>query len=392
MASAGSDSGSAAEARRKPLPVIVCGAALALNILLVASLFVPDAWSGRNDFLGLYAGARLAGTPDLYNPAAIREVQSRSIGEAGESLQFSRLPYYAAILKPLSLLPYRTAYLVWVCLSTAFVVGFAALWPDDRKTIALLCCSSLPAVASLLNGQDVPLLLIVTAAAVWLLRRGNSFAAGLVLALLASKYHLAILVPLVILAQRRWRVAGGAASALAVLLIASFVVAGPRWPWQYYLLLTSSRIHPGTAHMPNLHGLFGALRFGVYGEAAAALLLGVLVFRAARRVSSFEWPLAIALAAGVLVSYHGYLADCALLLPALVQAASRSAPPPVRLPALALASPVPWFLLQLPAPLPAVTQLLIVGLVIGMSRALPYWRLPAKKSGSPGRPASSALT
>ena len=122
------------------MPVIVCGAALALNILLVASLFVPDAWSGRNDFLGLYAGARLAGTPDLYNPAAIREVQIRSIGEAGESLQFSRLPYYAAILKPLSLLPYRTAYLVWVCLSTAFVVGFAALWPDDRKTIALLCC------------------------------------------------------------------------------------------------------------------------------------------------------------------------------------------------------------------------------------------------------------
>ena len=379
MAPAGSDSGSVKDVRRKPLPVvIVCVSALALNILLVGSLFVPNAWSGRNDFLSLYAGARLAGTPDLYNPAAIRDVQARSIGEAGESLQFSRLPYYALILKPLSWLPYRTAYLVWVCFSSAFAVGFAALWPDDRKTIALLCCSSLPAVVSLLNGQDVSLLLIVAAAAVWLLRRGNSFAAGLVLALMASKYHLAILVPLVILAQRRWRMAAGAASALAVLLAGSFIVAGARWPWQYYVLLTSSPIHPGTAHMPNLHGLLGALRFGVYGEAAAALLLGVLVIRTALRVPSFEWPFALALAAGILVSFHGYLADCALLLPALVLTVSHSAPQSVRLPALALASPVPWFLLQLPAPLPAVTQLLIVGLVIGMSRTLPYWRCPAK--------------
>jgi len=75
------------------------------------------------------------------------------------------------------------------------VAAFAILWPHVSPAGKwMVCCWSLPAWVSVFNGQDVALLLLWAALAVWLLRRGKEATAGAVLALCAAKYHLVVLV------------------------------------------------------------------------------------------------------------------------------------------------------------------------------------------------------
>lgn len=335
---------------------------VAINVWLACNLYLPGAWNGRNDFLGLYAGGKLAGSSALYDAGAMRRAQWAAVGEAGDSLQFSRLPYCALLLKPLAQLPYHTAYTFWIILSSAAFVGFAALWPAKPPSVKWpICAWAITAFVALFNGQDVLLVLFWAALSMWLLRRGNDFAAGLALAMCASKYHLAMMVPVVILAQRRWRLAGGAILGGAILIALSFAGGGADWPSHYFALLADSRIHPGQAHMPNLHSLIGT-RLGFGADIAIVLALAVGVYVTSRR-TSFERAMAFALVAGVLGSIHTYLADCALLLPAIISA-FHDQQRPVRLPAVCLATPVPWFLLQMPTPLPVLTQLLLLAFLV----------------------------
>src|SRR5581483_6478251 len=66
---------------------------------------------GENDFLGLYPGGRLAGSPALYEAAASAAVQRQAVGYSNPHLVFCRPPFYAALLWPLSRLRYFAAYL-----------------------------------------------------------------------------------------------------------------------------------------------------------------------------------------------------------------------------------------------------------------------------------------
>jgi len=343
------------------LGVVVCSA-------LAWKLFLPDAGSGRNDFLALYAGGTLAGTSEIYNPQSVRDVQLHAIGEWGDSLQFSRLPYYALVLKPLTLLPYRWAYLIWEILSVAALAGFVALWPSTNERYKwVACCWSLPAFVALFDGQDVSFLLLWIALAVCAHRNGRPVLSGALLALCAAKYHLVVLVPLVIIAQRRWRMAAGAAAAGSVLLAISFAVAGPAWPWRYYAVITDARIHVGVRSMPNFHAMLAGLPFSTILEILASGAVAALVFVAARRQPLFEWSMALALVAGILVSFHSYVMDCALLLPPILLVLDSVMAAPLRIAALVLATPIPWFFLNLPAPLPTATRLLLVFLVLRMA-------------------------
>lgn len=341
----------------------LCIAGVLINGWLACNLLLRGAWQGRNDFLGFYAGAQLAGSPQLYDRDSIAKVQLRTVGDTFE-IQYGRLPYYAWMLQPLGRLPYRTAYAIWVAMQAAAFAGFLALWPGGGgRTKWLAGCWSIPAFVCLFNGQDDLLLLCCAACAAWLLRGKKAIAAGLVLTLCASKYHLFMLAPLVIVAQRRWRMAAGMAMGGAIAAAASFAVGGGDWPRRYYEVLTHPGINTGLRHMPNLHSLMGMGRLGLTLQVAATLALAAGVYLAARRCKRFEEPLALALAAGVLIGYHGYLHDCSLFLPAII-ALFGMAGSYLRIPAMVLASPAPWFMLQFQwPPLPAAAQILMLAAV-----------------------------
>ena len=145
------------------------------------------------------------------------------------------------------------------------------------------------------------------------------FAAGLILSLCCIKYHLFALLPLLIAGRREWRFGSGVAGGGIVLVAVSFAVAGARWPIQYLNVISSSAIAPHEETMPNLHRLLLGVPHRAVFEVMLSLAVACLVWFIIRN-SNFEYGMAAILVGGVLVSYHAYLDDCVLLIPALLDA------------------------------------------------------------------------
>src|SRR5437762_13554770 len=113
-----------------------------------------------------------------------------STGFFGESLQFIRPPFYAALLWPLGKMPYRQSYLLWQALCICALLGFILLWRTPCREAAMVaCCWSLPLILAFAHGQDLAFLLLIVAASLRIhLKR--SLAAGGLLSLCAIKVHL----------------------------------------------------------------------------------------------------------------------------------------------------------------------------------------------------------
>jgi hypothetical protein len=239
-------------------------------------------------------------------------------------------------LSPLGLFEYETAYLLWVLLRVAAIIGFVMLWPagESKADTALFVCMSLPVFTALITGQDVLLVLPLIALAVRY-EPTRPFISGLALSLCAIKFHLFVLLPVLFVAQRRWDVVRGFAAGGAALLALSFAAGGWNWPAAYYGTLTDGRVHPGALNMPNLHGIGMPMPL----ELAACALVGFGAWFAMRR-TSFEIGLAIALIGGLLVSFHAYVMDGVILLPALLAVLVRAQAEWLKLASVLMLSPL----------------------------------------------------
>jgi hypothetical protein len=312
---------------------------------LVLTGILPVPWShftrGYVDFLQLYTGAVLVGTDGLYSVAANREMQLRLIGHTLESVYYVRLPFYAALLRPLTLLPYQAAYWVFQLVSIAAAIVFARLCRGPWQLTAAILLF-LPLTVSILVGQDITIVVALCAATILLCRSGRDAAAGFVLSLCIIKFHLFVLVPLVLVRHRKWSMIGGAAGGVLIWLAISTLVAGPDWPRQYLAMLRNPAISPYPDYMPTVRGIFLGWPSALY---ATALVLAVLLYVIAKQ-RNFEVAFGVALAGGLLLNTHSYLQDCAILLPALVSAV-KSGRAGVRRIALFLMTPIPYVLLML---------------------------------------------
>ncbi len=316
---------------------------------------------GHNDFIQLYTGARLAGTRGLYDRQAVAQVQMQAVGVTGDAWRYTRLPYYAGLLWPLGRLPYRTAYGVWQLLSVAAVAGFAAVWAPGRRDLTVLfTLLALPVWAGLMNGQDLSFVLLWIALAARWYRQDRRFAAGLVLALGAAKFHLFVLLPLLVAGQRAWRLGAGLAAGGAALAAASFAVGGLHWPADYWRVLTDPNVHPSAGNMPNLHGMLSFWPAVGWLEWPLAAAVVAVVWWVARR-ADFDRALAATLAGGLLLSYHSYLPDCSILLPAALIALTTARRLPLRVMALFLLTPAAYFFLVQQSAVAAVLPATILG-------------------------------
>jgi hypothetical protein len=318
-------------------------------VLLPALWFSKDhIRSGADDFLALYGGAQLVGTPRLYDPTAINHAQVEATGMAGgAAVIYTRLPWLALVLWPLARLPYVTAHAIWLVSRFAAVAGFILLWPHSRRSVtAAVCAWSMPLALGLTNGQDAPILLLWLALSERFQESGKPFLAGLILSLCSAKFHLFLLLPLLYLIHRRWPVLAGFSAGGAVLLALSFVAGGWDWPAAYLRVLQLPEINPARWFMPNLHGF-------VPSGIAEWIAMAVVAAGAILAMSRLDYltGLAVALTGGLLLSYHAYLQDALILIPAILIALNQERPI-VRNAALALATPLPWILmvvLRMPA-------------------------------------------
>ena len=302
--------------------VAVAVTAACFAALVLAAFATPGTRAGRTDFLSYYAGARLAGTADLYSPPRVYAIQ-QAYGDPGRVIAFTRLPYQAALLWPLGQLPYRTANVIWQLLNLLAVAGFVRLWAG-RLVFVPLCCLYFPMWVSFHSGQDVPLVLVSVAVGGFLLRKNRHFAAGLAFALCAVKFHLFLLLPLLIVGKSLWRFAAGfLAGALAEAAVSLWAGGGWDWPVRYSALLRLNESSEASAgQMLNLKGLLHGLPHEAAWLAVASAAVVWGTWRIIRR-SRLEVAIGAMLCGGLLVGLHGYMVDAVLLLPLFVALTGR---------------------------------------------------------------------
>jgi hypothetical protein len=177
---------------------------------------------------------------------------------------------------------------------------------------------------TLLQGQISILLLVAYLSAYRLLRAGQPFWAGLILACTLAKFQIALPVAFLMLCWRQWRLITGFLSGVLLTGLLSIVVAGWQGNVEYFKSIVSvaaTTVANASAakaaygmypvDMPNLHGLFFVL---TRGSSAAVWLIAAssiaLLLWLALRPPSFL----MALSAALLVSYHLQAYDLVLLL------------------------------------------------------------------------------
>jgi Glycosyltransferase family 87 len=274
---------------------------------------------GLNDFMSFYAAGKLCGTRDLYTPmSAIRE-EWNATGYYGMHIPVVRLPFFALMMAPFSRLPYRTAYAVFQALSVLSIVAF--IWmqgrAQERARGLMVCVTSFPLLLSVGLGQDVTFVMLLVAV---FLRYWDEKpeVAGVALALCTIKYHLFPFMAVVVLLRRNRRLVASLLASLAVLAVLSFAVAGPSWPSQYVAQITRSWDVPD--HMPNVRAvLLGTSHPLLYNCLLCVIVSALASSAAVRWRKNLPLCTAIALAAGILVTYHVFLQDCAILIPPLVE-------------------------------------------------------------------------
>ena len=322
------------------------------------------------DFNQFRAAAKLAGTGRLYDYASIR-AEEHTFHE--RVIPFGRLPFYAVVFKPIALLPYGWGRVAWWAINVLAIAGFAWMWPLKPPFFVVALFWSCPMWMLLNYGQDTALFLVLAVAGLRLLVMKHDFAAGLVLSLCASKFHLAPAIPLFLAANRRWKaVAGGAVGGLLILAV-SFLAEGLHWPAHLMELSRLPEFDPMPWRMPNLAGLVSGLPSALVLELTLAAAAMYAVWRICTR-APLEIGMMAALTGGLAVSHHSQAYDCVLLLPALFSALVLPSPNGLRLWALALLAPVPYLFL-LDERLSLLGRLLIVGFMMAWLSTLAITRV-----------------
>jgi hypothetical protein len=321
------------ESRKRLLAVaLIVLAVIGITARIYTLLRSEDRMCG-SDFPVFYAGGQLIGSTQLYSPQAVQAIEQREMGCKSDFAISVRLPFFAVFMKPWSWLPFWPAFWLWRAALVIATGIFIWLWPAPRTWSLVICAWSLPLAYGFNNGQDVAFLLMWLALAVALFRKGWEFAAGCALAMCAAKFHLFLLLPLLLLHRRRL-ILGWMVNSLTLALI-SFAAAGMAWT-SHYLAAIRYNIDPNPAMLPNLRGI---AHFNFPLE--VILTIGVLAAAGyVIRFGDFEYGLSAVIVGGLLLSFHLTPSDMALLIPVALSLAGHDRAKFSRIAAVCLASPI----------------------------------------------------
>jgi len=276
------------------------------------------------DYNQYYAASRLAGTGHLYDWDALRKIEA----EHSFQVPTGRLPVVLYGHKILGSLPYPVARSIWMAGSFAALMFFAAAWPGARRVVMLVALAwSMPVTLGLLFGQDVPFWLMFFTAGLVLMERKRPWSAGLAFSLCLSKFHLALGIPIMLAAQKRWRTLMAGVIAVSALIACCFLIEGPGWLAQYAKMAHMAGFSPAPERMPTLYGIAYWLPWPAAAEIAGAVVIVLLLWMACRGGADLGMAGAAAAACGLLLGHHAYAGDCALLIPLSVLTIQRPGVP-----------------------------------------------------------------
>ena len=348
--------------RRQATPAAVavaaiCALGLAFNIWM--AVLNRDGWG--IDFNQFYAASRLAGTGHVYDFEALRKIEAGR----GPEMRTGRLPVVIYGYRIISHLPFEVARAIWLAGSIAALLLFAAFWPGTRRWRMMLALAwSMPAALLLLYGQEVPFWLMFFSVGLWLMEEKRPWSAGVAFALCICKFHLALGIPIMLAAQRRWKTLIAGTMACLALIGLSFLIEGPDWPRQYAKIFSLMGVFsPAPERMPNLRGVASWLPWATAVEIVSAVAMVWLLWAVCRGGTDLGTAGAAAAACGLLLGHHGYAGDSALLLPLCVLTIQRpGAPSWLKAWAVVLLSPA--LALLLVSQRPFLAQILVVAFVV----------------------------
>jgi hypothetical protein len=303
------------------------------------------------DFLSFYTGGAFVRTghaDKLIDLEAQHALQQQILGVPTHSVSlWVSPPYFAYVFAPLSLLPYRAAFVLFVVLSALALFATLGVFTRDlypRSSASRLCFMALqyyPTFEWLLNGQMTGLWLTLYLWVFLLLRRERDVACGLALGLLVCKPQLALGIAAALLGARRFRalfaalLSGGACVGLGFATLPNAMFA--------YLRHGQSLVSLVRDPVYNTAGLYGSFEVAtllldgasprlalVAGVCLTLLLLFVIGAAWARTdfrpgTRAFDLRMAATFALAVIASPHLYNYDLMLLmLPLFISAARLS--------------------------------------------------------------------
>jgi len=337
--------------------IVIGVAGLLINLKIVGANPIYEGV----DYNQFYSASRLAGTGHLYEWDALQKLEA----ENGYLVPTGRLPVVLYGHKILSVFPFPVARILWMALSLAALLVTVLTWPGaNRPLLAAAFACATPITLAVFFGQDIPFWLMFFSLGLLLLERERPRAAGAAMALCICKFHLALGIPILLIAQKRWKALIAGAVAVAALIGFSFLIEGPEWPLRYRTMATMPIFSTGPKRMPSLRGAAEFLPWPVAAEIGSAAAVAALLWLASRRTSEVGPAGAAVAACGLLLGHHTYVADCSLLIPLAAMTVQDGRAPVWRKAwASVLLTPVPALMLGAVNPSP-LTQLLIDGFVV----------------------------
>jgi hypothetical protein len=179
------------------------------------------------DFSNVYAAGRLTleGRPaDAYDPALQHAAEQRVFGREVPFYGWHYPPFFLGIAALVATVSYGWGLSLWLIASfAAYLAAIRAVLPR-RET--LLAAAAFPAVfINVGHGHNGFLTTALLGGALHLLHR-RPWLAGVLIGLLAYKPQFGVLIPLALLADKRWITMASAALTVAVLVVLSTALLG----------------------------------------------------------------------------------------------------------------------------------------------------------------------
>jgi hypothetical protein len=368
---------------------LVIGAILGANAITQAIRGLLTVGAGRSiDFVAFAGASRLfvQGSQCLYCSGPLHAVESAYLGVPRPAfVAFLNPPIVALVMAPLAELSRTLGLGVFLVLSLlAIGIGGWLLMTRLRcpTWASVLAVLSLPAAWAVAEGQWDPFLFLALIAALVVLER-HPVLAGCLLSVLAIKIQAVWLVPVALVALRRWRVLLGLGAGAAILAGTTLAILGSHWmDWPRALLQAGTAQEVGALGLVGIAASLWGSVAGFVGFVIAAAVAIATTLELRRRLRDDP---GLAIAAAVFVSLllapHFFVTDFLLLAPALALAGRRlplaSAVAATILSVAYFVGTLPSTLLDLDAYVPALAVCAVVVLIVVVRPASRWSAAPA---------------
>ncbi len=273
-----------------------------------------------NDLTLIYIGARIGlehgwshvYSLDLQHPL-FTHLRPHAVFHTGE--WFISPPPYAWLILPILFLGPVADTWIWLgLLAVALVAAWWIAAPGSGITRWLWLLGALawyPVLYSFSLAQP-DLILVVIAAAAWkLTEERKPYLAGIVLGLSVIKPQLTLVLPLILLASGRWRIAIACAAVAATLAVLSLIAIGPQGLGDYRNLLNMEQQVPNNRYFTLAYPLGpGALSYAAAGLVVLIAAIGAFLNRHATHARVF----ALGILATALSATYWHLQDFTILI------------------------------------------------------------------------------